>query len=206
LPAPKFDPRLVYGTLTDAQRNDIAGWFDNLQQQHRPSAVVVVPASKMAEVQRSMGTKRATSPYGFSNGPARRIYLSSDVLTGNDPNLLKFTLYHELGHIVGKTDNEVEATKAGAKLYANAFGVPFPINEANAIHAEGAGFVESKPVVDPQDAAATGAFNSLQSQVATAQGQTQPVSEPISTTLTAPAVRNEFSKTPYLAARAARLR
>lgn len=63
---------------------------------------------------------------------------------------------------------------------------------------------ESKPVVDPQDAAATGAFNSLQSRVATAhQGQTQPVSAQIATALQQPT--NEFSKTPYSAARAARL-
>lgn len=180
MPEPNFDRRLVYGTLTDAQRNDIASWFDNLEQQHRPSAIVVVPASKMAEVQRGMGTKRATSPYGFSNGPARRIYLSSNVLTGDDPNLLKFTLFHELGHIVGKTDNEIDATKVGGKLYAKAFDAPFPTNEANVLHAEGAGFVKSKPTVDPNEAAATGAFNHLQNQVFASQGQVQPTSEPIS--------------------------
>jgi len=158
----------------------------------KPTAVVIVNPDEWDKTVKGMGAKDTN--YGFTS--ANRVYVNGKIFdldqsaplakalyTQPSKHLPELTVAHELAHMNDTTHNDDWQEKHDY-LYSN---------KGQDIIAD---WQKNQGPVD--------ANYDLQSQVAERQNQFQPMSAPISTTLTPP-VRNEFSKTPYSAARAARL-
>lgn len=170
----------------------ISRFINESSPSRKPTAVVIVDPDEWDKTVKGMGAKDTN--YGFTS--ANRVYVNGKIFdldqsaplakalyTQPSKHLPELTVAHELAHMndaahdaAWQEKNDAQYSDKGQKILTDWQANQVPAN----------------------------ANYDLQSQVAERQNQFQPTPAPISTTLTTPPVRNEYSNTPYAIARDAR--
>ena len=153
-----------------------------------PTEVVIVPSEKMDEVSKIYSPKVKTN-VGLTVG--NRSYVNAKLFDPKDDfvkdelpeaqyqkgNALEWTLAHESAHLSDPVSPDLQE------------------RQDNVFNDEANGTMNDWGGKNAQ------AYRTAQANAYSAEDQIQPTPAPISTTLTAPPVRNEYSNTPYAIAR-----
>lgn len=180
---------------TPQQVARIKSFLQTVPVKNIPDTIVVLPKENFHNTIKKAMSGAGDTDWAVSNVPGKRIYINSAVFDEKHPNshyqgqqFPEFVLAHELSHF---NDKDNPATQETQEIMATKAGKPNPFD------------LRGQDLLSKWAKQNGPVYSELQQQVATAQGQTQPVSAPIATALRQPT--NEFSNIPYSAARAARL-
>jgi len=170
----------------------ISRFVNESSTSRKPTAVVIVNPEDWDKTVKGMGAKDTN--YGFTS--ANRVYVNGKIFdldqsaplakalyTQPSKHLPELTVAHELAHM-NDTGHDDSWQEKHDPMYSDRGQQILKDWQASQVPAD--------------------ANYDLQSQIASRQGQFQPTSAPIATTLTVPPIRNEYSNTPYAIARDAR--